>query len=136
MSVYAPDKVLVESAALTVTPLAAAKIKSLLTEKGLTEHGLRVFIAGGGCSGFQYGMAFDNNPQETDHIVEANGVRLIVDAASLPHIDGASIDFIDNPMGGGFRIENPNAVSTCGCGNSFRSASGAPDSDEGMCGCH
>jgi iron-sulfur cluster assembly protein len=114
----------VSTSALIVTPLAVSKIKNLLAEKGLTEHGLRVFIAGGGgCSGFQYGMAFEKNPQESDHIIEIDGVRLIIDAMSLPYLEGSNIDFIDGPMGGGFRIENPNAVSECGCGG-------------GSCGCH
>lgn len=133
MSTVAPSKPVkiveivekpVSTPALIVTPLAVDKIKNLLAEKGLTEHGLRVFIAGGGgCAGFQYGMAFEKNPQESDHIIEIDGVRLIVDAMSLPYLEGSNIDFIDGPMGGGFRIDNPNAVSECGCGG-------------GSCGCH
>lgn len=135
MSTFTPEQV--ETALLTVTPGAVTRIKSLLAEKGLTEHGLRVFVAGGGCSGFQYGMAFDNAPRETDRIVEMDGVRLIVDPASLPYLQGANIDFVDNLMGGGFRIDNPNAVSTCGCGNSFRTSGSADSSAEGdSCGCN
>src|SRR5205823_916630 len=115
---------------------AVSKIKGLLVERNLTEAGLRVFVAGGGCSGMQYGMAFESNPQVTDRIVEIDGVRLIVDPVSLPYIAGARIDFVESLMGGGFRIENPNAVSSCGCGSSFRTSGGADASSEGdSCGC-
>lgn len=123
MSTLAPDRIAAETTVLTLTAAAAERIKSLRDEKGLNaEHGLRVFVAGGGCSGLQYGMAFDNNPQISDEVVEHHGVKLIVDSGSLPYLLGAHIDFIDTPMGGGFRIENPNVESTCACG--------------GSCGCH
>jgi iron-sulfur cluster assembly protein len=134
--------VITESAVLTVTPAAAQRIKSLKTEKGLAEDlGLRVFVAGGGCSGMQYGMAFDANPQENDRTINLEGVTLIVDPVSLPYLMGANIDFVDNMMGGGFRIDNPNAVSSCGCGHSFRTSgeAGAEHSHEGggcSCGGH
>lgn len=105
---------------ISMTPLAIQKIKGLMAEKNLTSHGLRVFVAGGGCSGLQYGMAFEETVQATDTIVEVDGLRLVIDAGSLPYLLGAQIDFIDSLMGGGFRIDNPNAVTTCGCGQSFR----------------
>jgi iron-sulfur cluster assembly protein len=143
MSTLTPDIVttssdFAESAVLTVTPAAVQRIKSLKVEKGLGEElGLRVFVSGGGCSGMQYGMAFDANPQDSDRLVRLDGVTLIVDPVSLPYLMGASIDFVDNLMGGGFRIDNPNAVSTCGCGHSFRTSGQAGASDEGgSCGCH
>lgn len=110
---------------ISITPVAVEKVKALLVEKELTDYGLRVFIAGGGCSGFQYGMAFENNPRESDTIQESDGVKIIIDPMSLPYIQGASIDFVDNLMGGGFRIDNPNAVSTCGCGSSFSTKDGS-----------
>ncbi len=110
---------------ISITPAAVEKVKALLVEKELTDYGLRVFIAGGGCSGFQYGMAFENNPRESDTIQESDGVKIIIDPMSLPYIQGASIDFVDNLMGGGFRIDNPNAVSTCGCGSSFSTKDGS-----------
>lgn len=126
-----------ESAVLTVTPTAAQRIKSLKVEKGLDEGlGLRVFVSGGGCSGMQYGMAFDPNPQESDKLITLDGVTLIVDQISLPYLMGANIDFVDNMMGGGFRIDNPNAVSTCGCGHSFRTSGEAGASEGGSCSCH
>ncbi len=131
------EEVKSQEAVISVTPVAIEKVKALLTEKELVDHGLRVFVAGGGCSGFQYGMAFEGNPRETDVIAEIDGVRLIIDPVSLDYLRGARIDFVDNLMGGGFSIENPNAVSTCGCGNSFRTKEGeASASAGGGCGCH
>ncbi|MFQ3534683.1 MAG: iron-sulfur cluster insertion protein ErpA [Aggregatilineales bacterium] len=105
---------------LTVTPLAIAKIKELLVARNIPNHALRVFVSGGGCSGLQYGMAFEGNPQEYDTLVEIDGVRLVIDPTSLMYVGGATIDYVDSLMGGGFRIDNPNAVSTCGCGTSFK----------------
>lgn len=114
--------VLTATPVITATPLAIEKIKDLLAEKNLPEHGLRIFVAGASCSGLQYGMALEGEPRDSDSIVEADGIRLIVDPVSLPYIRGSKIDFIDNPMGGGFSIDNPNVQSTCsstgcsGCG--------------------
>lgn len=102
-----------------LTPLAADKLKAIMQEKNLTSHGLRLFIAGGGCSGFQYGMAFENQMEEGDFVFESRGVRLYIDPASAMYLEGATVDYVDSLMGGGFRIENPNAVSTCSCGQSF-----------------
>lgn len=120
---------------LTVTPLAVERIKKLMAEKGLAEHALRVFVSDGGCSGMQYGMAFDNSTQPSDSVVETGGLRLVVDPISAPYIWGASIDFVDSIMGGGFRIDNPNAVYTCGCGNSFRTADSQAEGDASDCQC-
>lgn len=129
----------VETPVLSVTPVAVQKIRGLIAEKQLSEeYGLRVFVAGGGCSGMQYGMAFENSPRADDRIVEVDGVKLVVDPISLPYVMGSSIDFVDSLMGGGFRIDNPNAVSTCGCGHSFRT-SGSPAAQaasDASCGCH
>ena len=130
----------VETPVLSVSSIAVEKIKGLMEEKGVVNHGLRVFVAGGGCSGMQYGMAFEGNPQATDQVFEIDGVKLVVDPVSLPYLQGANIDFVDSLMGGGFRIENPNAVSSCGCGNSFRTSgeagSEAHAHEGGSCGCH
>lgn len=109
-----------ETPALLVTPAAVAKIKELLVARNLPDHALRVFVSGGGCSGLQYGMALEGNPQEYDTVVEVDGVRLVVDPTSLIYIGGSTIDYVDSLMGGGFRIDNPNAVSSCGCGTSFK----------------
>jgi iron-sulfur cluster assembly protein len=110
----------VETPVLIVTPAAVAKIKELLVARNIPNHALRVFVSGGGCSGLQYGMAFEGNPQEYDTLVEIDGVRLVIDPTSLMYVGGATIDYVDSLMGGGFRIDNPNAVSTCGCGTSFK----------------
>jgi iron-sulfur cluster assembly protein len=124
-----------EEALLTLLPGAAAKIQALLAERNLPEHGLRVFVAGGGCSGMQYGMAIEKEPGEFDSIFESNGVRVFVDPTSMMYLSGATVDYVDNLMGGGFRIENPNAVSTCGCGHSFRTT-GSAGASSGGCGHH
>lgn len=117
---------------LTVSPLAADKLQKILAEKNLAGYGLRVFISGGGCSGFQYGMAFENTTEEGDQVFETNGVRVYLDSTSAQYLDGASVDYVDSLMGGGFRIENPNAVSTCSCGQSFSAGEGEQG---GSCGC-
>ncbi len=129
------DTELGEKLVLEVTPSAVGKIKELLQTRNLPNHALRVFVSGGGCSGLQYGMAFEGNPQEIDSLFEVNGVRLVVDPTSLMYINGATIDFVDSLMGGGFRIDNPNAVSTCGCGSSFKTK-GDNSASGGSCGCH
>jgi iron-sulfur cluster assembly accessory protein len=106
---------------INVTETAAEKISELLVEEGKTGAGLRVFVQGGGCSGFQYGLMIDEGESdaETDQVFEVNGVRLFVDPISIKYLKGAEVDFVDNNMGGGFTIKNPNAKSTCGCGSSF-----------------
>lgn len=120
---------------LTVTPLAATKIKELLEQRSLSDHALRVFVAGGGCSGMQYGMAFEGNPTEHDTLVEAEGVKLVIDPTSLMYVQGAHIDFVDALVGGGFRIDNPNAASSCGCGTSFKPKNGEGAAAGGCSSC-
>ena len=108
---------------IVITESAAAKLQEVLEQKGVAEtHGLRVFVQGGGCGGMQYGMTFDNNPREDDEVYEQHGIKVYVDPISLFYINGAHIDYVESLMGGGFNIENPNAVSSCGCGSSFRTA--------------
>ena len=119
---------------VTLTPLATEKLGVVLDQKGIREtHALRVFVKGGGCGGMQYGMTFDDDVQESDQVFEQHGLRVIVDPASFLHVGGSSIDYVDNLMGGGFHIENPNAATTCGCGSSFRT-SGAPEGAGSSCG--
>jgi iron-sulfur cluster assembly accessory protein len=117
---------------LSVTPAAVEVIRNLLQQRNIPNHSLRVFVSGGGCSGMQYGMAFEETPKEFDKVVAMDGVSLIIDSTSLMYLQGATIDYVDSLMGGGFRIENPNAVSSCGCGSSFRTSSGGESS--GGCG--
>ncbi len=108
---------------ITLTQTAADKLQSIMREKGLTpDYGLRVFVQGGGCSGLQYGMTFANGLAEGDQVFEEQPIKLIVDPSSLPYLEGAEIDYIDSLMGGGFRIENPNAIQSCACGSSFRTS--------------
>ena len=106
---------------ITVTSTAAEKIQELLSEEGKTDSGLRVFVQGGGCSGFQYGLMIEENASDpdSDRVFDSNGVRLYVDPISIRYLKGAEVDFVDNLTGGGFTIRNPNAKSTCGCGSSF-----------------
>lgn len=118
---------------LTVSSSAVQVIRTLLEQRQIPNHALRVFVSGGGCSGMQYGMAFEETPREFDKVVAVDGVRLIVDPTSLMYLQGATIDYVDSLMGGGFRIENPNAASSCGCGHSFRTSNDSGESTEG-CG--
>ncbi len=109
---------------ITLTPLAAKKLEGIMAEKEISDYALRVFVAGGGCAGLSYGMTFAEGPDIGDQIFEAEGMKIIVDPSSFSYLNGAQIDFIDDLMGGGFRIENPNAVQTCACGSSFQTAAG------------
>ncbi len=111
---------------ITLTDRAAAEIKGLLEKQGKTDAMLRVFVAGGGCSGFQYGMSLEDAAMEGDTQQEINGVKVIIDPRSAMYIGGAEVDFVDTMMGGGFKIDNPNAASSCGCGHSF-----TPKDEEG-----
>ncbi len=103
---------------IVLTPLASQKIQALMTEKNLEGYGLRVFVAGVGCSGLQYGLAFENNAEEGDFVFESQGTRVYLDAQSALYLDGATVDYIEGPQGSGFKIENPNEVSGCSsCGS-------------------
>jgi iron-sulfur cluster insertion protein len=105
---------------ILVTEAAATKIQELLAEEGKADSGLRVFVQGGGCSGFQYGLMIEETGAGVgDQLFESNGVKLLVDPVSLSYLKGAEVDFVDTITGGGFTIKNPNATSTCGCGSSF-----------------
>ncbi|MDI3256131.1 MAG: iron-sulfur cluster insertion protein ErpA [Kyrpidia sp.] len=104
---------------VTLTQEAAGKLKELMADKGRDDLAVRVFIKAGGCSGFSYGMALDE-PKGEDNVVESEGVRVLIDPMSAPYLQGAEIDYVDGLTGAGFKIHNPNAVSTCGCGHSFR----------------
>jgi iron-sulfur cluster assembly accessory protein len=118
---------------LSVSSSAVQVIRTLLEQRQIPNHALRVFVSGGGCSGMQYGMAFEESPRDFDKVVSVDGVRLIIDPTSMMYLQGATIDYVDSLMGGGFRIENPNAVSTCGCGHSFRTSSDSEGESEAGC---
>ena len=104
---------------LMFTDSAASKVKELIVEEGNPELKLRVFVTGGGCSGFQYGFTFDEVANEDDTVLEKNGVTLLVDPMSFQYLVGAEIDYTEGLQGSQFVIKNPNATSTCGCGSSF-----------------
>jgi iron-sulfur cluster assembly accessory protein len=117
---------------LSVSDIAAKRLTTMMKEKELEGYALRVFVAGGGCSGMQYGMTFDDETRDGDNEFYAGSLRVVIDPISASYMTGASIDFVDSLMGGGFKIDNPQAVSSCGCGHSFRTASNADaDDDEG-----
>lgn len=102
-----------------LTESAVKKIQDILESEGKDGYGLRLYVEGGGCSGFQYGMALENTAQEGDSVEEINGIRVYVDPSSGQYLRGAQIDYVEELTGSGFRINNPNAKGTCGCGHSF-----------------
>lgn len=106
-------------APLVFTDSAAAKVKELIDEEGNSALKLRVFVTGGGCSGFQYGFTFDEESSDDDTVMQKNGVTLLVDPMSFQYLVGAEIDYTEGLEGAQFVIKNPNATSTCGCGSSF-----------------
>lgn len=110
--IYTPQAVMVSDSAV-------AKVKSLIEEEGNADLKLRVYVTGGGCSGFQYGFTFDEVVAEDDSVVEKDGVSVLVDAMSYPYLAGAKVDYEEGLQGAKFVIQNPNAASTCGCGSSF-----------------
>jgi len=107
-------------ALITLTPQAAEKVRQLMARDGRDESfGLRLKVVGGGCSGLQYQLMFDNQVGEWDQSLEQEGVRVMVDSKSAVYLAGTTVDFVDDLNGSGFQIDNPNASSTCGCGQSF-----------------
>ncbi|HLH79888.1 MAG TPA: iron-sulfur cluster insertion protein ErpA [Chthonomonas sp.] len=125
---------------IVLTERAAQEIRGLLESQGKADAALRVFVQGGGCSGLSYGMAIDDVVEEDDFVYDCHGVKVVVDSLSIQYIKGSSIDYVEDVMGGGFKIDNPNAIRTCGCGSSFATEeAGEGDADSGCgsgCGCH
>jgi iron-sulfur cluster assembly protein len=113
-----------QEAIVTITDKAAEKASALLKDRGVEDGALRVFVVGGGCSGYQYGMAIAQGREEGDLAFERGGVTVLVDAESAPLMKGAEIDYVDDIMKSGFTIFNPNAVKGCACGSSFQTAEG------------
>jgi iron-sulfur cluster assembly protein len=107
---------------VSMTTRASDKLKEVLAKQGRDDLALRVYVTPGGCSGFSYGMTFAEGREDDDTLIEQDGVRIVVDPMSAMYIKGSEIDFVDALMGGGFALRNPNAVSSCGCGQSFRTA--------------
>ena len=133
------EQIQVQTNTINITPTAADTIRNLLVSKNVPDYGLRVFVSGGGCSGLQYGMALEAEARPYDEVIEADGIKVFIDPTSMMYMSGATIDYEDSIMGGGFKIENPQAASSCGCGTSFKpkngqAAAGASCSSGG-CGC-
>jgi len=105
---------------ITITDKAVKKAKEFITNEETKATGLRVYVAGGGCSGLTYGMALEEAPSEEDIIIEENGLKVFLDPASAKYMKGSSIDYIESLEASGFKINNPNVVSTCACGHSFQ----------------
>jgi iron-sulfur cluster insertion protein len=104
---------------ITLTETAGAKVKSLLESENKQNYGLRVYVSGGGCHGFQYGMSFEEKANEDDQVLEYHGVKLFLDPQSSMLLNEAVVDYVEGLEGAGFAIKNPQAKSTCGCGHSF-----------------
>lgn len=112
-------EILEKDRGVNLTSRAAARVKVLQAQENLPNAFLRLAVSGGGCSGFQYGFSFDETLQPEDRTFEYDGIRLVVDETSLDLVKGAEIDFVEDMMGASFQVKNPNAASSCGCGNSF-----------------
>lgn len=121
-----------ETSIVTLTSAATIRVRDLLQQENDPALGLRVFVSGGGCSGLQYGMTLDEE-QEGDAVIVQEGVKLFVDEMSVGYLTGSDIDYIDSLMGAGFVVNNPNAVSACGCGQSFKTATQSDDGQARSC---
>jgi iron-sulfur cluster assembly protein len=103
---------------LTLTPTAVEKVKAIMAERN-ESSALRISVVGGGCSGFQYQMTLENQPQKDDQVIEMDGLKVVVDSRSMLYLTGTRVDYVDGLSGSGFKFENPNAKGSCGCGESF-----------------
>lgn len=110
----------IETSPIHITDAAAAKIRELMAKEGATDHALRMRVVGGGCSGFQYQMGLEAAPTAKDKVYTDNGIKLYIDEKSVLYLTGVQIDYLNGLMESGFKVTNPNAQSTCGCGQSFR----------------
>ncbi len=110
---------------VTISEAAASKAIALLESRELPDGALRVFVAGGGCSGYQYGMALARSDEEDDVVLDQLGVKIVIDPESAQYLDGAEIDYVDDIMKSGFSIFNPNATKSCACGSSFQTSDGS-----------
>jgi iron-sulfur cluster assembly accessory protein len=108
-----------KTAPVTLTPNAIAKVKEIMSQQNPAPTGLRVGVVGGGCSGFSYSMQFENNAGLMDKVFDMDGLKVYVDATSVMYLNGCRVDYVETLEGAGFKFENPNVKSTCGCGSSF-----------------
>ncbi len=119
---------------ISLTNEASSQLRKILAEENDPSLGLRVFVAGGGCSGFQYQMVLENEIRDGDEIVDSDGIKVYIDQFSQRYLGGAEIDYVNSLMGGGFTVHNPNAVSSCSCGQSFDTADSAGKGSARACG--
>ena len=119
---------------ISLTPSAVQAINELLDKRDLEGYALRIFVSGGGCSGLQYGMALDNNMRTGDVSTEFDGVKVVIDDVSINYMRGSTVDYVDDLMASGFKIDNPNATASCGCGTSFNTGSEG-NTQDGSSGC-
>ena len=120
---------------VSLTTEAADMVKDLVAQQERDDLALRVYVAGGGCSGLQYGMALDENIEQDDVVFESLGVKMVVDPVSLRYIAGSTVEYVTSGMGGGFKVNNPNATGGCGCGSSFSTEEGEGSGCGSGCGC-
>src|SRR5690554_5131352 len=124
-----------EQERMTFTQAGATKAAELLGKSGKEQAAIRIFVKSGGCSGYGYGMAIDDRTLDGDHVFEDQGVRMVVDERSWDLLRGSEVDYVENIMGGGFAVNNPNATSSCGCGSSFRTDGRPAPGSEGSAAC-
>jgi iron-sulfur cluster assembly protein len=127
-----PEQTLIQP--VTLTQPAANAVRGVMNQKNLSGYALRLFISGGGCSGYQYGLELDSNIRSEDVVTEVDGIKLIVDEVSIKYLQGATVDYIEGMTSSGFKLINPNAVSSCSCGQSFNSSESETTGSCSACG--
>ena len=121
---------------INLTPSAIQAIRDLMEKRELNGYALRIFVSGGGCAGLQYGMALEGKTRPEDSTIEIEDVKVVIDEVSIDYLRGANVDYVDDVMGSGFKIENPNAINGCGCGSSFQTQNDSgSQSTDGCSGC-
>ena len=119
---------------ITLTQAGAEAVRQIIDKKNLQGYSLRLFVSGGGCSGYQYGLALDNRERTEDTVFETDGIKLVVDEVSIKYLQGATVDYVEGMTSSGFKISNPNAISSCNCGQSFTSSDGEASGSCSGCG--
>lgn len=127
-AISTPADTQTDLAAVTVTEQAAVRLRQFMQEKGMVDSSLRVYVSGSGCSGLQYGMGFVTDTEAGDSVFTSAGLSVVIDPVSMSYLQGATVDYVDNELGGAFKIDNPNAAAGCGCG------SGGGEGSTGGCG--
>lgn len=128
------ETVQITTETITLTQAGAEAVRQIIDKKNLQGYSLRLFVSGGGCSGYQYGLALDNRERAEDTVFETDGIKLVVDEVSIKYLQGATVDYVEGLTSSGFKISNPNAISSCSCGQSFNSSDGEASSSCSDCG--